>query len=171
MIYRKTSNIRLTLAGNKIVDHSDVVGASPVGAAPTTSSFSTSYLASRDSAKTATRKYKNLLSVAIWCDLYEILDGNQANDRSQLIGMDDEMWKSLSILIGDSTAGLNECLSPAEFDCGSMTFKSLKTSGDKLLYNTWSTLVRESVWGSQADLLSIWPLGSNTVNFESVWKC
>ena len=26
---------------NKIVDHSDVVGASPVGAAPTTSSFST----------------------------------------------------------------------------------------------------------------------------------
>ena len=26
---------------NKIVDHSDVVGASPVGATPTTSSFST----------------------------------------------------------------------------------------------------------------------------------
>ena len=26
-----------TLGGNKIVDHSDVVGASPVGAAPTTS--------------------------------------------------------------------------------------------------------------------------------------
>ena len=39
--YRKTSNIRRTLVGNKIVDHSDVVGASPVGAAPTTSSFST----------------------------------------------------------------------------------------------------------------------------------
>ena len=36
-----TSNIRRTLAGNKIVDHSDVVGASPVGAAPTTSSLST----------------------------------------------------------------------------------------------------------------------------------
>ena len=30
-----------TLVGNWIVDHSDVVGASPVGAAPTTSSFST----------------------------------------------------------------------------------------------------------------------------------
>ena len=30
-IYRKTSNIRRTLGGNKIVDHSDVVGASPVG--------------------------------------------------------------------------------------------------------------------------------------------
>ena len=40
-IYRKTFNIRRTLVGNKIVDHSDVVGASPVGAAPTTSSFST----------------------------------------------------------------------------------------------------------------------------------
>ena len=41
MIYRKVSNIRRTLAGNYIVDNSDVVGASPVGAAPTTSSFST----------------------------------------------------------------------------------------------------------------------------------
>ena len=39
--YHKTSNISCTLVGNKIVDHSDVVGASPVGAAPTTSSFST----------------------------------------------------------------------------------------------------------------------------------
>ena len=38
-IYRKTSNISRTLVGNTIVDHSDVVGASPVGAAPTTSSF------------------------------------------------------------------------------------------------------------------------------------
>ena len=40
-IYRKTSNISRTLVGNKIVDHSDIVGASPDGAAPTTSSFST----------------------------------------------------------------------------------------------------------------------------------
>ena len=39
--YHQVSNIRRTLVGNKIVDHSDVVGASPVGAAPTTSSFST----------------------------------------------------------------------------------------------------------------------------------
>ena len=42
--YRKTSNISRTLVGKKIVDNSDmsdVVGASPVGAAPTTSSFST----------------------------------------------------------------------------------------------------------------------------------
>ena len=39
--YRKTSSISRILVGNKIVDNSDVVGASPVGAAPTTSSFST----------------------------------------------------------------------------------------------------------------------------------
>ena len=38
---RKTSNIKRTLIGNKIVDHSDVVETSPVGVAPTTSSFST----------------------------------------------------------------------------------------------------------------------------------
>ena len=41
MNYRQVSNIRHTLVGNKIVDYLDVVGASPVGAAPTTSSFST----------------------------------------------------------------------------------------------------------------------------------
>ena len=68
--YRKTFNIRCTLVGNKVVDHSDVVGASPVGAAPITSSFSTWHLASRDSAKTAARQYENLLSVGIWCALY-----------------------------------------------------------------------------------------------------
>ena len=38
--YRQISNISRALVGNGIVDHSDVVGASPVGAAPTTSSFS-----------------------------------------------------------------------------------------------------------------------------------
>ena len=38
---RHTSDISGTLAGNKNVDHSDVVGASNVGAAPTISSFST----------------------------------------------------------------------------------------------------------------------------------
>ena len=39
--YRQVSNIRRTLEGNKIVDHSDVVGASPVVAAPSIPSFST----------------------------------------------------------------------------------------------------------------------------------
>ena len=41
MTYRKVSDIKHTLVSNQIADHSDVVGASPVGAAPTTSSFST----------------------------------------------------------------------------------------------------------------------------------
>ena len=40
-MYCQTSNISHTLVGNKIADHVDVIGASPVGAAPTTSSFST----------------------------------------------------------------------------------------------------------------------------------
>ena len=35
--YRQISNISHTFVGNNIVDHSDVVGASPVGADPTTS--------------------------------------------------------------------------------------------------------------------------------------
>ena len=39
--YHQTSKIRCTWVGNNIVDHSDAVGALPVGAAPTTSSFST----------------------------------------------------------------------------------------------------------------------------------
>ena len=38
-IYHKVSNIRRILVGNKIIDHSDVVGASPVGAAETTPGF------------------------------------------------------------------------------------------------------------------------------------
>ena len=41
IIYRQTSNISCTLVDNKIDDHWDVVGTSLVGAAPTTSSFST----------------------------------------------------------------------------------------------------------------------------------
>ena len=36
LLYRKTFNKTCTLVGNNFDDHSDVVGASPVGAAPTT---------------------------------------------------------------------------------------------------------------------------------------
>ena len=35
--YRKISDISRTLVGKKILNHSDVVGAAPVGAAPSTS--------------------------------------------------------------------------------------------------------------------------------------
>ena len=38
-LYCQISNIRCALFGNKNVNHSGVAGASPVGAAPTTSSF------------------------------------------------------------------------------------------------------------------------------------
>ena len=37
----QVSNISRTAIGNQIVDHSNIVGAPPVGADPTTSSFST----------------------------------------------------------------------------------------------------------------------------------
>ena len=59
--YRKIFNMRRTLVGNKIVDHFDVVGASPVVAAPTTSSFLTKHLASVDWAKTTARRDGNHL--------------------------------------------------------------------------------------------------------------
>ena len=68
--YRQVSDISRTLVGNKIVDHSDVVGASPVGAAPPTSSFSTWRLASMDWAKTTARGYKKNVGFGIWRDLY-----------------------------------------------------------------------------------------------------
>ena len=69
--YRQTSNISHTL-GNKIVDHSDVVGASHVGAAPTTSSFSTS----ADKAKATIRRDKKHLAFGICCVLCQRFDGN-----------------------------------------------------------------------------------------------
>ena len=68
--YRQTSNIRHTLVGKKIVDHSDVFGASPVGAAPTTSSFSTQYLISMDWTKTTARRDNKHLNFGFWCALY-----------------------------------------------------------------------------------------------------
>ena len=60
-------DIRRTIVGNKIVDHSDVVGASSVCAAPTTSSFLTQHLASMDWAKTTARWDETHLSLGIWC--------------------------------------------------------------------------------------------------------
>ena len=65
--YHQTSNIKGTLESNKIVDHSDVVGALPAGTAPTTSSFSTQHLASMDWVKASARRDQKHLSVRIWC--------------------------------------------------------------------------------------------------------
>ena len=63
--YRKVSNISGTLVGNNIVDHSDVVGA-----APTTSSFSTYHMALMDWAKTTSRRDERPLCFGIGCVLY-----------------------------------------------------------------------------------------------------
>ena len=70
MDYPQVSNISRTLVDNKIVEHSGEVGASAVGAAPTTSSFSTEHLASLGWAKTTARRDEKRLSLAIWCILY-----------------------------------------------------------------------------------------------------
>ena len=66
--YRQTSNISRTLVDNKIVDHSGVVGALPVGVAPATSS--TFHLVSMDCAETTVRRDENHLNFRIWCNLY-----------------------------------------------------------------------------------------------------
>ena len=64
-IYLKISKISHTLVVNKRVDHSDVTGASPVGAAPTTSSFLTKNLASMDWAETTARRDEKHLNFGI----------------------------------------------------------------------------------------------------------
>ena len=61
-MYLKTANISHTLASNKFVDHSDVVGASPVGAAPTTYSVSTKHIVSMDWVKAAASNYITIQS-------------------------------------------------------------------------------------------------------------
>ena len=66
----------------KIVDHSDVVGASPVGAAPTTSSFSINNGFDRlgkDNCKTTreTFKFWDLVGIILESWRYK-LDGGQA---------------------------------------------------------------------------------------------
>ena len=70
LMYRQTSNISRALVGNKILVHSDVIGASPVGAAPTTPSFSTSHMASMNWAQWTTRQTEKHFSFGIWCGLY-----------------------------------------------------------------------------------------------------
>ena len=76
--YCQTSNVRCTIVDSKLVDHSDVVGATPVGAAPTTSSFS----ASMDWAKAAARRGKNHLSFVIWYNLYWRFYDNHHNKNN-----------------------------------------------------------------------------------------
>ena len=66
--YRHTCDIRRTWLGNDIFDHTDVVGASPVGFAATTSSFSTSHLAPMVWAKNIAWREEKHFSDGIWCN-------------------------------------------------------------------------------------------------------
>ena len=78
-IYLQTSNIIHTLVGNEAVDHTNIVGALPVGAAPTTYSFSSLHLASMDWAKTTARRdEKHFKFFLIKCADYERFDGTSS---------------------------------------------------------------------------------------------
>ena len=68
--HSQVSNIRCTLVVNQIVDHPDVVEASPVGTAPTTSSFSTYHLATIYYVETTANLHEKYLSFEIWYLLY-----------------------------------------------------------------------------------------------------
>ena len=74
VMHCQTSNIGRTLVGNKIVDHSDVVGASPVGAAPTTSSFSTWHGLGKDKCKTRQEAFK--FWDLVWFDSNQVCAGH-----------------------------------------------------------------------------------------------
>ena len=69
--YCQTTKIEHTLVGDTIVDHSDVIGASSVGAALATSSFSTwtpafNELGSKENCKTRREAFK-------LCDLLRLI--------------------------------------------------------------------------------------------------
>ena len=70
--YRETSNIRRSLIANKLVDHSDVVGASPVGAVPTSIVILdlTPDFNEIEKKKTTGRLDEKHLRFGVWCDLY-----------------------------------------------------------------------------------------------------
>ena len=74
--YHHTTNISRTLLGNEMVDHSDEIGASPVGAALTTSSFLAEHLAAMIWANTTARRDEKHLSFLIWCDWCKKFEGN-----------------------------------------------------------------------------------------------
>ena len=66
--YCQTYNISRNFVGNKIIEHSDVVRAPSVGAAPTTSSLSTKHPASMDWEKTTARRGEKHLNFWDCCD-------------------------------------------------------------------------------------------------------
>ena len=87
--YRKTSNINHTLSGNKIVDHSDVVGALPVSTAPTTPSF-------LDWATTIRRRDEKHLCFGIWCGLYWRFESNFFLEK---LARYQQVWQYITLLL------------------------------------------------------------------------
>ena len=77
--YRKTSNIRRTLVGNKIVDHSDHRLSALLRL-----HLHSRHLASMDWAKTADRRDEKHLSDVIWCALYQKVDGISLDDNTYM---------------------------------------------------------------------------------------
>ena len=77
--YRQTSYIRRTLIGNKIVDHSDLIGVAPIGALHLHLD-----MVSLDWAKSPGRRDVKHLSFGIWCALYYRFDGNQTQATTVL---------------------------------------------------------------------------------------
>ena len=92
--YCQTSKISHTLVGNKVVDHSNVVGASPVTAAPITSLFSTQHLPSIDWAKTTARLDEKHLNLGIWCIWYR-----RAHYSTEQVHSDRPAWGQSSKLL------------------------------------------------------------------------
>ena len=79
--YHQTSNISCTLGGNELADLSDVVGASPVGAAPTTSSFSGFHKLGKDDCKTRWKTYKLWDLVPLILEIWWYMCGSQGISR------------------------------------------------------------------------------------------
>ena len=101
-IYCQTSNISGTIVDNEIVDHSVVVGVSPVSTAPIFILGLT--LASMDSAMTTRRDEKHL-SFGIWCNLHYRFYGIGKNNMLMLgtqfcglLALALALWYGLNVL-------------------------------------------------------------------------
>ena len=88
-VCHQTSGIGRTLVGNKLLDHSDVVETSPVGAAPTTSSCLHSRLNTLfqwvEQRQLQDATIRETLSFWNLCDLYQMFDGINSVCMRQLM--------------------------------------------------------------------------------------
>ena len=105
----KPLNINRTLVGNEVVDHSDVVGASPVDVAPTTSSFFIKHMASMDWANNTSKALWYL--IIAWngfIDFFNPMTLQWANNTGFLFA-ENKVFKKVSHLcstVNDCTIGI-----------------------------------------------------------------